>query len=101
MRHLVLVVLLLCTLTLCSKAYAADFIVYIPDSLVEEGVKWDGFYRRREGDTLPTVSKEQFFLDHCIFNPALKWVRDFFILSASWGKIKSFDSSGITIEIKQ
>lgn len=83
---------------LAQSALAADYIVHVPDHLVEEGLKWNGWYRN-EGAEQHGQTKEQWFLDRCILPQSLAWVRDFFIISVTYGKVRSFESSGITVEV--
>lgn len=81
-----------------DQARAAQFIVDVSDELVEEGVKWNGWYKN-DGAERHGLSKEQFFLERIIFDPSTRWALDFFIQVKSWGKIRSFDQSGITVEV--
>ena len=93
--------LFLGVLFLCARAYAQDYIVHVPDNLVEEGCKWNGYYKNsNDPGWVETDTKAQFFLDYCVFNPSIQWVLDTAIFSATWGKVHDFKSSGITVEVK-
>lgn len=71
-----------------APVYAADFIVHVPDGLIEEGAKWHHYYKEPREE-----SKQQFVLDRSM--PLM----DTTISILTWGKIKSFEESGITVEV--
>lgn len=86
-------------------AQATDFIVHVPDEQIEEGLRWHQYYSKHKDSNIlknkgTSQERAQYFLDNCVFDPSLQWARDFFIVTVSWGKIKSFDSSGIRVEVK-
>ena len=86
----------------CVQAQAADFIVHVPDDLVEEGIKWESYYRG-SGDAgwTPPGPKEQYFIDHCIFSESTRWILDKAIFVSTWGKVQDFKDSRITVEVKK
>lgn len=78
---------------------AAEFIVTVPNGLVEEGAKWNGWYRNNGENRPENYTKERYFLECCVFNPSLKWALDFLIVTMTWGKVKSFEASGIKVRV--
>ena len=158
-------------LFLASPCHAADYLVHVPDQYVEEGIRWQGYYRHRDqsqeiteekvsyfvdslvdpgnervlnmvaftlsrgkyktwADLRISISPEgreilvhvpeeivwegtdsysessgltrgEYFLNEVVFSPLNTWLLDWMIFAKSWGKIKDWKSSGITVEVKQ
>lgn len=95
----------LCVLLLCAPAQAAEYVVTIPDSLIEDGLKWHHFYGRRNKSNFSqegtSEERAKFFLDECVFDPATRWVLDSVLFVKTWGRIKTFNESGIKVEVKR
>lgn len=92
-------------LLLVSPVQAADFIVHVPDELVEEGLRWNHFYSKHGKtniqDDLDKKERLDFFLNKCVFDPSTEWILDSLIFAKTWGKVKRWKGSGITVEVKQ
>lgn len=96
---------ILLVLLLCQPVYAADFIVHVPDELIEEGLKWNHFYTTHpksnvlhEGDR---AERLDFFINKCVFDPSTEWILDSLMFAKTWGKVKRWKESGITVEVKR
>lgn len=93
-RALTLVLVLL----LAAPAHAADFIVHVPDDLIEECCLWHHFYNSNKNPT--QHEKSQFFLEKGIFDPATNWVLDTLVMVKTFGKKRGWGHTGITVEVK-
>lgn len=81
----------------CVQAQAAVFEVEVPDWIVEKGIARRSYYREDNQG----VSKEQFFIDKCVFDQAVVWILDKLIFVQSRGYIDDWEKSGIKVRVKE
>lgn len=91
-----------------AQAHAAEYVEYtvrVPVELVEQGILWHGGYgTHRKNNLRKDPSKEdkaQFFLDNCVLDSTTLWVLDSAIFAKTWGKVRKFNDTGITVEVKR
>ena len=83
---------------LVSPVQAADYTVHVPDQWVDEGIRWNGFYRGRSGEDVPKESKIEYFVNECLVDPTNSFAMDSAMFFFSKGKFKTWKEGGVSID---